>query len=305
MNSINLLDEIRERLAASVSISNQVWNLTALPKEYAAIVVREFRDYGVAVEVPENVTINERFVNCRIYTKNISIEAVERHYLMLVCNVESLKYEFASVCAQFVDPGQNGEDRKKLIKNPLQWWDNWKNLFGNTISEKMSYSVIAEMLVLDELYKKDKTVEWTAVNVGSHDIESDTESFEVKSTIKRYGSTITISGQHQLNSKKRLQLYFCRMEKSKLGTSINDMIVALVANGYDKDKIEQQIEKLGFDYGSNIRNEKYKILERRKYEINDSFPKISEASFKENHIPNGIVQITYTVDLDGIQYENW
>lgn len=73
---------------------------------------------------------------------------------------------------------------------------------------------------LDDLYTQDNTVEWTAVNSGSHDIEGNESSYEVKSTVKRYGATITISGQHQLQSLKRLQLYFCRLEQSRTGISI-------------------------------------------------------------------------------------
>lgn len=131
------------------------------------------------------------------------------------------------------------------MSEPLEWWKKWRELMGNTISNKEAYSVIAEMMVLDDLYTQDNTVEWTAVNSGSHDIEGNESSYEVKSTVKRYGATITISGQHQLQSLKRLQLYFCRLEQSRTGISINDMKDRLVADGYDKDKIEQQLYQLG------------------------------------------------------------
>ena len=39
------------------------------------------------------------------------------------------------------------------------------------------------MMVLDDLYTQDNTVEWTAVNSGSHDIEGNESSYEVKSTV--------------------------------------------------------------------------------------------------------------------------
>ena len=44
------------------------------------------------------------------------------------------------------------------------------------------------------MYKR-QTVEWTAVNSGSHDIEGNESSYEVKSTVKRYGAT-TVSYTH-------------------------------------------------------------------------------------------------------------
>ena len=47
------------------------------------------------------------------------------------------------------------------------------------------------------------------------------------------------------------------------------------------------------------------MLEKRIYEVNDEFPKITNTSFKENHIPDSIIQITYTIDLDGLNYTVW
>ena len=151
----------------------------------------------------------------------------------------------------------------------------------------------------------DNTVEWAAVTAGSHDIEGNSASYEVKSTVKRYGATITIAGQHQLQSLKRLQLYFCRLEKSKAGISINDMKEKLVNDGYDKDKIEQQLYHLGYEHGASVREDKYKVLEKRKYEVDEKFPKITKSSFKDDHIPESVIQITYTIDLDGVEYTVW
>ena len=71
------------------------------------------------------------------------------------------------------------------MAEPLDWWKKWRELMGNAISSKEAYSVIAEMMVLDDLYVNDNTIEWTAVNAGSHDIEGYESSYEVKSTVKR------------------------------------------------------------------------------------------------------------------------
>lgn len=299
---MGILEEIREYFA---STQNGARNIKNLSIKYPAIVIRNNEWYGVAVEFDDTRDISERFANCRLSTRNMAIGGVEKKYLILSCMLESLRYEFATVCAQFVEPGINGVDRKNLMTKPLDWWENWRELMGNEISNKEAYSVIAEMMVLDNLYVNDNTIEWTAVNAGSHDIEGYGSSYEVKSSVKRYGTTITIAGQHQLQSLKRLQLYFCRLEKSKNGISINDMKSKLVTDGYDKNKLEQQLYQLGYERGASIRDEKYKVLEKRKYEVDDKFPKITQASFKDDHIPDSVIQITYTIDLDGLDYTIW
>ena len=49
----------------------------------------------------------------------------------------------------------------------------------------------------------------------------------------------------------------------------------------------------------------FKVLEKRKYEVNDSFPRIVRESFKGNHVPDQIVQIQYTIDLSGMESTEW
>ncbi len=299
---MGILEEIRECFA---STQNGARDLKIVPNEYSAMVIRNNEGYGVAIEYSDERDISEKFANCRLFTQIIREGNEEKKYLILSCMRDSLRYEFATVCAQFVEPGLDGIDRKNLLADPLNWWRHWRELMGNAISNRDVYSVIAEMMVLEDLYKKDKSVEWTAVMFGSHDIEGDYGSYEVKSTIKRHGASITISSQHQLNSWKRLYLYFCRLEQSKEGVSINDMKDRLVEDGYDKEEIEQQLYHLGYEKGASVREEKYKVLEKRKYEVDDKFPRIVDSSFKGDHFPHLVTQITYTIDLDGLQYIVW
>jgi hypothetical protein len=299
---MNLLEEIREYFA---SVNWGARELKSLPKDFPGYVIKTSEGYGVAIPYSNGKIVSEKFANCKLHNNMIVIDGKEDMFLILSCNLNSLRYEFAAVCAQFAEPGENGSNRINLINNPTEWWQQWKTLLGNIASEKKPYNVIAEMLVLEHLMKEGKNVVWTAVNSGSHDIETDEECYEVKSTIKRYSATVTIAGQHQLQCTKRLYLFFCRMEKSVEGFSINDVKTNLVNAGYNEDTLEEQLNQLGYELGMSVRDEKYKVLEKRKYEVDQKFPQITPASFKGGKIPDNIIQITYTVDLDGLEYENW
>ena len=300
---MELLGEIRECFASQER--GFIRFLESLPKEYPAVVIRFDEEYGVAMTCRDDLSFLERFANARLYTKNLNVKGQVNNYLILSSTMATVRYEFATVCAEFVDPGEKASLRKSIIADPLQWWEKWKNMLGNTISDKSPYSVLAELIVLHKVYKENPKVEWAAINSGSHDIEGEECSFEVKSTIQRYGATITVSGQHQLQTLKRLQLYFCRLEKSLEGKSINDVCEELKQDGYDENKIEEQLKKIGYEKGSSKRNEKYKVLEKRIYEVNDRFPRIIDSSFKDDKYPSSIIQISYTVDLDGLEYSVW
>jgi hypothetical protein len=300
---MTILEEIRDAFASMQSYG--AMPVKGLDDEYMAYIVRIPDGYGVAIPVDNKMEIAENFNSCKFRTGLLSIWGVPSNYLMLISAFEEYRYEFASLCTELLNPGENGKDRKALLDNPLNWWKRWKELVGNGIKERAVYSVIAEMYVLEHKLKSDPSAEWTATRMGSRDIECNGESGEVKSTCKRYGAEINISGQHQLEHKKPLYLYFIRMEESLEGISVNDMKKRLVNAGYDSGKLEIELQHQGFERGASIRDRKYRILEKRKYVVDESFPYITKESFKNNQLPSGITHIVYTVDLDAVSYTTW
>lgn len=300
---MTILEEIRDGFASMASVG--ALKINSLPDEYTAHIIRIPDGYGVAIPVAEDMEVAESFNSCKFRTAPLSIEGTPSNYLILISSFDEYRYEFASLCAELLEPGIDGKDRKALLECPLNWWKNWKGLVGNGIKEKAVYSVIAELCVLEHKLSEDSTAEWTGARMGSHDIECAEESCEVKSTCKRYGAEINIAGQHQLVHDKPLWLYFLRMEESLEGVSVNIMKERLINAGYDPGKLEIELQHQGLEPGSSIRNVKFRILEKRKYFVDEKFPCITRESFKDNCLPSGITQIVYTVDLDAVNYTAW
>lgn len=299
---MTLLEEIREHFATGFIGARE---LSTLPKIYPAETIRLQGEYGAAIPFECDLQISETFANVKIQSRLMNIGGKYKRKLYLSCESEALKYEFAALCAEFVEPGINGKNRRNIIDNPIEWWKKWRSLLGNVISEKNVYSVIGEMLVLEHLLKIGKEVVWKGPDAGSHDIESTTHAYEVKSTVKKYESSITISSQYQLKSEKPLSLYFCRMEESEQGESINSMVDRLVLCGLKLNKLEEQLKGLGLEAGRNIRTKKYRLLEGRIFDIDETFPKITEESFVDHKLPDHLKHMEYTIDLEGLKYENW
>lgn len=296
-----LINEIKNHFAANINGIRPLNSISNCP----AFSYRQFGEYGLAIEFDNNSDIIYEEANqVYLYTKMLTTNNGTHMYLLLVCCDEQYRNRFAELSFDFVNPGYNGDNRKALLSDPRAWWSQWVGLLGDRKSSRSSYDIVAELLALDFLYQDDKSIQWTASEAGTHDIESATTSFEIKSTIKKSESNITVSSQHQLASANPLFLFFFRMEKSLSGYSINDVVASLVSHGYDEQFLESQLEKKGFIKGNGIRNTKYTILEIRKYEVNDKFPKIVEKSFKGDKFPDNIIKITYTIDLEGIKYNS-
>jgi hypothetical protein len=272
---MEVLDEIK--MLFSDSEIESAYLLKSIESAYPAWIVR-FDDMSFGVAIPyKGEAVNEKFANVFFYSSYIMIEGKNEEYLLLTSSLEKTRNEFAIFCESFVSPGEKGEIRKSLCDDPIGWWKRWKSLIGNSIVDKRPYAVLGEMLTYYYLLKQKKMVAWGGPNASSHDIITDSEEYEIKSTLKRYDKVVHISGQFQLqNSSKRLWLYFCRFEQNSNGISINDMVERLVNSGILREEINRKLQLLGYGEGNSARNEKYQIHEILKYPVDDYFPKIKK-----------------------------
>lgn len=255
---------------------------------------------GIAIEIPPDKEVNEQFASISYFTREYVIGGVEYHLLLLLSDSPNLHDDFAFICAGFLEKVLDAESFQKIQDTPISWWHAMKELIGNANIEKAAYSVLAEMLSYYYLYKEKEKVSWTGPFGGSVDFDCNDGGYEVKSTVARYGSQMTINSQYQL---KANYLIFYRFEPSYNGISIQSMIRILVDLGVEEAEIENALNKLKYPVGSEIRTKTYKVLEVIKYEINESFPKIVPESFKDDKLPQHIIGLTYTLELDGLYGE--
>ena len=301
---MDLIEQIKDNF--NKGYFNRAMKISGLPDEYPAWTIKHNSWIGVAVPFDKPIAFVEHFSMAKIYVeRNVLIENKNYDLLMLICYDMEYRNEFATICSQFVQPGADGTERRNLISSPETWWNNWKVLIGNAISNKQVYSTIGELIAVEYLLDHGFSPKWSGVEMGTHDIELDDCSYEVKSTIKRYGYEVTISSLYQLKKAgEHLNLVFCRFEESQLGRSLDDVVGSIIMKGYAADKLEPALTRAGFEKGCTARKKKYKLLEMKMFEVNDEFPKVTEESFKNDRVPENIIKFTYTVDLSGVHGEN-
>lgn len=254
---------------------------------------------GVAIQVDSSYLINERFSNARFHTNTFEVEGKNIHLLMLTSEALGLRYEFAALCAMFLDPGTEGADRMEITSNPIKWWLNFKELIGNKTYEKTVHSVLGELVTFYYLYLNNKNIKWNGPSGASVDIEDSKASYEVKSTLLRYDTVVEISSQFQLVNKSQF-LYFCRFEKAETGVSINWILQKLTDAEYPRIELEDMLKKVGFEENSLIRTEKFKLLELREYEVDENFPILIIDDVFDQGMIDHVIQVKYKLDLKGL-----
>lgn len=294
--STDLVTEIHEAFANLNP--GQRGRLSKLPPACPAWVYVTQSGWGVALKIPGNAVISEKFSGARLFSNPVS----DGHELRLESLGRQRRREFAVVCAQFVEPGDAGQERESLISDPAGWWKRWRELLGNALRESKPYSVLGELLAFERLLGLGEQPVWLGPERNSHDIETPEANFEIKSTISRYTSTFHAAGQFQMDraTGKELFLVYQRFEPSTAGHSIDGVVQRLTASGMDTTVFEQHLEKLGYETGTNYRQITYKLLQSTQYIVDADFPRIVLASFVGGTLPTGIVSIEYEVDLAGL-----
>lgn len=307
MISLDSLECLKKYLVRGLDGS---YAINGMPKGYEAYVVRVNHMIGVFVPCSIQEKFHEKFSSVEIqYLPKIIFDGKEVSGLYLfmkeVNTNTNVLNEFSSICSNFIDPGENGANRHRIITSPLEWWKSWKSIIGNKSGEKLIHALIGEMMVYHYLLQKGKHFVWTGADMKRVDFVGANENIEVKSTVKRNGEEITVHGIFQLMlcEGTNLDVIFCRLEENSNGKSINDMIDLLVTDGCDKNELEQIVSDCGFFEGTNDRNIPYMLLEARKYPVDSNFPKITPNSFVGGEIPSGIKNLEYVVDLANLQYK--
>ena len=138
-----------------------------LPEEFPAWTFKQNDWVAVAVPINTYVPFSEAFSQVRISTsKRVCIGDTEYNILMLQCfAMDSRK--------QFVDPGPNGQLRKKLIEEPTEWWKNWKDMLGNVSSDRAPYDILGELIVVEQQLLAGKNPVWAGIDHATNDVEMD------------------------------------------------------------------------------------------------------------------------------------
>lgn len=284
-------------------ISGNIQDIALLKNtSYPAWTVKFDEAYGVAIPYSSSEEINETFANARIRSSDINTQDGEKkRVLVLTTTSKRIQTYFASLCEALIDPGENGVIRNQINTSPILWWKDWKELLGNRNIDSRIYDTLGELCVLKYSIDHGEDANWIGPDGASYDIETETRFLEVKSSTVRSQKHVTISSQYQLFPHKPLYLVYCLFEPTiTSGVSIDSLLDEFKLIGYNTNLLNDKLESKGFEKGMSSRKKMFILHEMLLYTVDDSFPRITPASFENGVLPESIIDISYTVDLAGL-----
>lgn len=267
---------------------------------YPAWTVKQQDSYGVAIPYFGDFEINESFAGAKLKSQEIRTDSGEvKKAVMFTTEEEQIKETFSALCEEFVSV----EKRLLIGNDPLSWWRDLKVMLGNKNVDDRIYDTLGELCALYYLIKQGKEAEWDGPTGATYDIEAPEGFYEIKSTLKRDRTEVTISSQFQLfPPNKPLKMIVCRFEPAVMtGYSIDSVLLLFANMGYNTAKLNEKLEQKGFEKGMSSRRKKFLLHEMLMYDVNEDFPRVTPESFPGGRLPQGIVKITYTADLSGME----
>ena len=244
--------------------------------------------------------INERFVGFNIKTEIINYNGSSVECLCIVANPESDPDKLMLIAEDFA----KSQNRKQITNDPYDWIDKWRTIFGDSLSKKMIYDVVGELIALKECYKKDKSFLWEGPKGGTHDIVGEKSIVEVKTTAVKKNFTVGIHSAYQLSQEKETFLYFIRLEKKPYCQSINSLAKELVSLGVPEAELEELLSKQGYGKGARARDITYDLLSLYAYKLSkDTFPIFGLEDINNQFAPyKNITGYTLEIDLSSVEH---
>jgi len=240
--------------------------------------------------------------------RTLVADDVAQCYAALSCTMPWLEDAFEDIASECISrvAGQQSRRPDLVVHAVLE---EWRELLAKQSRQRLGDDVIlgliGELDMLAELAEVDPVgaiAAWTGPGGEIHDFCKGSLALEVKASRRRHGRAISINGVEQLlpPSDGRLYLRFVRAERIPSGRiTLSALAERVVRAGVSKPMLNKSLTLLGLridDLGA-YDDFAVNIVERRTYAVNESFPRIVPASFVGSELPQGVVSLTYTIEL--------
>lgn len=263
----------------------------------------------IAVDAPE--VTDRTGSGVRLTTRALSSGEGTLRYADLECARPDLSGVFTGLAADVCLALLSGpDDPGAAISIHL---DDWRALLGARVQAWTTPrlgGLTAELLVLDRLLDLDgHAVSWWTGPLGeAQDFRSALHAIEVKASLTKEGRLIRIHGTDQLEPPEggALGLVWFRLRPADAQSGVG--LVELVERCLERGgaaAVLDRLDRLGLPALSDpdISAARFEIVEQRWYLVDDAFPAIHPARFRDRAVPAGVGGVEYLVDLDVVPAE--
>lgn len=225
----------------------------------------------------------------------------------VVCTRRDLDDVFTGLCADVLVALE--ADGRRPYRTTLAVVNRWRQLFSSAsrvLTEAQEVGLAGELLILLRLLDEYPGAVrlWSGPEGGRHDFSDGLHAIEVKSTYTTSERrTFEVHGLDQLEAPEggRLVLAWQRFERSPRGRTVGELVAEVTRRCDDESELWLRLAQVGYRRALMDDEGALRLapVEGRWYEVDEVFPRLTTASLRGS-VPDGLLDIRYTVDLAGV-----
>ena len=267
----------------------------------------------VLVPVASDSTVqpDRRSGGVHILTRVASVDGRDRRFMDIVCIKPHLEEVFSIFAGELLKELATASG-DPLTTRTHRVLEDWRELFGRDRGGQLGRSALAGLYgelwhLLQICTRAPGALQfWKGPSGDRIDIRTAGCALEVKTTLRQYGRVVEVHGQRQLQVPEGSDLYlaFMKLEEVEIGDSVPDLVERVRDTGADRAELLKRLSEAGYDPSEEKRYREYRfeIVEDLIFQVDDQFPRIVPESFTGGNVPEGVLSISYSLDLTGSDF---
>lgn len=274
--------------------------------EGAYVAMDEQSRQHLLLQTESEIDINPGVTTLAVSTRPLQIAGREIFALDITCLYSSLSEVFdhfaAAVIQRLADADEEPAD---AVTSVLAGWKSFLVPPAGPPGIDTIAATLGELLVVRDAVTNSGRVDigfWSGPFGQRHDLRGGSTAMEVKTTRAHTGYRVTIHGEDQLLPPDggRLYLHFVRLESVHQGQlRLTAVVDELLDAGVSAEQLFRALTASGVaavDLPATD-NTTFEVRERMTQPVDEQTPRIVPSSFSGGQRPQGVVDITYVIDL--------
>ena len=240
-----------------------------------------------------------------VSVSSFSYKGIRLRFLDLVCVREDLEPVFAEVVDEILERIGSGDGCTDAARSTIR---DFRALLTRARATDVGVGrvagLVAELLVLNRLLKRSPSAwrAWRGPEGDRHDFRAGDTSLEVKASLRAGTSGVTINGLDQLEAPTGGTLHLLHLVLEPVTDGILSMASlarSVMSKVPEPARIETLLAAAGCEdaLAEEWNRHKFRRESEQLYEIRAGFPRLTRTMLKDNSVPFGVHDVSYTIDL--------
>lgn len=226
-------------------------------------------------------------------------------FIDVTCADRSLDAVFAELASEVIHRIAGGDGAVESVEGTIaDFRELLQDAAGSEVTDHEIVGLVGELLVLRALARRSPSAiaAWTGPFDQRHDFRNGVHAIEVKTSSRADATCIRISSIEQLCEPaggSLLLVHLCVERADNGELSVATLYAEILALGVSRTKLAEALAAMGCADPDSAAWNRIRFSPERTsgYRVSPGFPRITAAQFPSRVLPEGIVCISYGVDL--------